>query len=576
MTRLLRNLAVASLSASIALILSTAAAAAWLEPTTLSGLDANGGYPAVAVNDSGQAVVVWSVKVAGEYAVYASSRQSNDTWTAGVPISGTSAEGMAQAVAMNAAGKAVAVWSRLTGGHWVMETATRQPNGNWSAAAPLSELDEDSSSPAVAVNGSGDAVAGWVRFDGTVQASVRLGAAGWAPHDDLGIADVGFGAPQVAIDPDGSAVLVTTYTQHDHQSVQRAERPAAGEWTNLQTVSPPDSRRHQLAANADGEMLLAWMTDEGDDATVQSIARSASGAWGAAQMVPRTGIEVRALALGPTGDAIAVVELEAGGALMSSSRPAGGTWVNAIGLHADHITAIPQVRLDSGGNATVAWSWAGGVQTLDKPAAGLWTTPKDWQDIDVENARAASIAMDSAGNAVLVWDHITYTDAAWKVQAVVRDAAGPAITSATIPKTAVRGRGVAFAVSASDPWTPLAGDPFWTFGDGATATGANVKHSYAARGTFIVRVRQSDSAGNTTMLTRTVKVGFECVVPRLAKRTLDWARKKLQKAHCSVGKVRKAYSAAVPKGRVIAQGLKPGTRRFELTPVSLVVSRGPR
>ena len=168
-----------SLCAFAALILATAAAAAWLEPTTLSGLDANGGYPAVAaVNDSGQAVVVWSVKVSGEYAVFASSRQSNGSWTAGVPISGKSTESMAQAVAMNASGQVVAVWSRLTGGHWVMETATRQPNGTWSAAEPLSELDEDSSSPAVAVNAAGDAVAGWVRFDGTVQASVRLGAAG--------------------------------------------------------------------------------------------------------------------------------------------------------------------------------------------------------------------------------------------------------------------------------------------------------------------------------------------------------------------------------------------------------------
>ena len=323
-------------------------------------------------------------------------------------------------------------------------------------------------------------------------------------------------------------------------------------------------------------MLLAWMTDEGDDATVQSIARSPAGAWGAVQTVPRTGIWVRALALGPAGDAVAVVELEAGGALMSSSRPAGGTWANAIGLHADHITAIPQVRLDSAGNATVAWSWAGGVQTLEKPAAGLWTAPKDWQDLDVENARAASIAMDSAGNAVLVWDHITYTDAAWKVQAVIRDTTGPKFVSTAIPKTAIRGRSVAFAASASDPWTPLSGDPFWTFGDGATASGANVKHSYSARGTYIVRVRQSDSAGNMTMLTRTVKVGFECTVPGLAKRTLDQARKLLKKAHCGVGKVRKAHSSRVPKGRVIAQGLKPGTRRFELTPVSLVVSRGPR
>jgi hypothetical protein len=68
----------------------------------------------------------------------------------------------------------------------------------------------------------------------------------------------------------------------------------------------------------------------------------------------------------------------------------------------------------------------------------------------------------------------------------------------------------------------------------------------------------------------------QCVVPSLKGKPLLAARAALQRAHCKLGKVTRAYSSKVRKGRVISQKLVPGARRPGQTGVDVVVSRGPR
>jgi uncharacterized delta-60 repeat protein len=67
-----------------------------------------------------------------------------------------------------------------------------------------------------------------------------------------------------------------------------------------------------------------------------------------------------------------------------------------------------------------------------------------------------------------------------------------------------------------------------------------------------------------------------CVVPNVRGRTLNAARAALRLFSCRVGKVDRAYSSRVKKGRVLSQRPAPRTRLAEPANVSLVVSRGPR
>jgi hypothetical protein len=65
-----------------------------------------------------------------------------------------------------------------------------------------------------------------------------------------------------------------------------------------------------------------------------------------------------------------------------------------------------------------------------------------------------------------------------------------------------------------------------------------------------------------------------CVVPKLKGKTLKAAKKALRKAHCGLGKVSRAPSSKVRKGRVIAQKPRPGVKRRAGAKVALTLSKG--
>jgi beta-lactam-binding protein with PASTA domain len=64
-------------------------------------------------------------------------------------------------------------------------------------------------------------------------------------------------------------------------------------------------------------------------------------------------------------------------------------------------------------------------------------------------------------------------------------------------------------------------------------------------------------------------------VPRVIGLRLTAARTRIRRAHCSVGRVRRARSRRA-RGRVIAQSPRAGLRRPAGTRVNLVVSKGRR
>lgn len=65
-----------------------------------------------------------------------------------------------------------------------------------------------------------------------------------------------------------------------------------------------------------------------------------------------------------------------------------------------------------------------------------------------------------------------------------------------------------------------------------------------------------------------------CKVPNVRGRTLPVAHRAIVRAHCRVGRVRRAYSNVVKKGRVISERPKPGTLLRDHGKVNLAISRG--
>jgi len=65
-----------------------------------------------------------------------------------------------------------------------------------------------------------------------------------------------------------------------------------------------------------------------------------------------------------------------------------------------------------------------------------------------------------------------------------------------------------------------------------------------------------------------------CVVPKVKGKRLAAARLALRRAACTVGKVKRAYSKKVKKGRVLSQKPRPGAQLPAGTKVNLVISKG--
>jgi hypothetical protein len=66
----------------------------------------------------------------------------------------------------------------------------------------------------------------------------------------------------------------------------------------------------------------------------------------------------------------------------------------------------------------------------------------------------------------------------------------------------------------------------------------------------------------------------KCIVPGLKGKTLVVAEKAITRAHCAVGKIKKASSSHVKKGHVVSQTPAAGRALSKGAKVSLVVSKG--
>jgi beta-lactam-binding protein with PASTA domain len=66
----------------------------------------------------------------------------------------------------------------------------------------------------------------------------------------------------------------------------------------------------------------------------------------------------------------------------------------------------------------------------------------------------------------------------------------------------------------------------------------------------------------------------KCLVPKVVGKPLAKAKLALRRRHCRVGRITRAYSTRIRKGRVVSQRPKARRTLKRGTKVNLVVSRG--
>jgi len=371
---------------------ASAGASGWtLPPVPLAAPAAGTSDPAVAMDAAGDAVAVWTVPAqGGEVSVVARSRPAGGDWSAPAPIS-TGLSAGAASVAIDAHGNATAVWTAGTDLIAPRARAAELPAGStaWGAVHDFPHVGDVQPLAQVAVDAGGEAVATWLELDSgssvyAVRAAVRDPGGAWgAPatvSDPAGFSAESFGVPQVAVDADGGAVVA---------------------WT-AQDTGPAFASHVQQATFAGG----AW-------AAAQDLASSANV------------IDPVALAGDGAGGAVAAWR-EEGPSTVSAALRSGGGWAPAEQLSTDvapSCTAVLAVAAGAPG-PTVAWADGASGVAARTHGAGGWGAPATLYAPPADTAVGGIGLAGGPGGTTAAWTTADAVSGAAGVQGTHADASG--------------------------------------------------------------------------------------------------------------------------------------------------------
>ncbi|GAA2121052.1 hypothetical protein [Actinomadura alba] len=348
----------------------------WGSTVTVSPSGQDPRLPKVALDDDGDAIVVWHAYAGGDYRVYA--RRVSRTGTLGTlkVLSPTGAKVHGTDVAIDSDGDAVVTWNEWHDDGRVLPMMRRYTkSGSLPAAVLLASSPARAETPAVAFDREGDAVLAWAN-DNVVQArtlSVSGTLSGLKTvSPNLSPIDRHFTA-RVAVDRDGDALVTWRHWTDADQSTQVWGRWVSryGTVGNVRQLTPsshPDVVNYSVASDLDGDVLLTWDRFQNKYLYARPISRTAT--------------------IG------APVLLSASGRLHS-------------------------VRVDDDGDGSVVWQGAGisgtvgSVRTRRVTRSGTWGTTQ----VIATNGVSPTTAVSPVGRVIVAWERRFQVDLRIQVSA---------------------------------------------------------------------------------------------------------------------------------------------------------------
>ena len=172
-------------------------------------------YPQIADSTHGDSVAVWEQFDGEHYNIWGNIRRAHQGWGRASLIQ-PSATGHAYnpRVAINANGQAAAVWVQMDSatGRYAIWSSRLEPGAGWGAGVQVETGDTGPTyAPHVAIDDRGNAVAAWQQSDSwrvNIRANRYVPGVGWGQASRLENGEGDLGAPQVAMDAGGNALVV--------------------------------------------------------------------------------------------------------------------------------------------------------------------------------------------------------------------------------------------------------------------------------------------------------------------------------------------------------------------------------
>lgn len=450
----------------VGLTVSAQATPTWVAVRTLSTAGETAVANQVAVNAAGDAVAVWQVQDSfGDWRVQAAHRRSGGHWSTYQTLSAAGESGEDPHVAIDDAGNAVAIWERADR----IQAARMTAAGSWSAPVRVSATGTFNTYPKVAVDGHGVTTALWATTTGSdyrIQVAHRTSSGAWSAPQN--VTPIGLTLSQVQLATNRAGTVVATWLRYNGTKyvTQVARRPAGGSWSAIKTLTEQGEYGDEphVAVDRSGTATAVWVASDGIDHWIVAARQTAGGSWSAQHLLSDNGApaDQPQLAVDAAGDAFVVWRRSDGSndRIQEATRAAGEPWSTPTYLSELGQDALrPDVAADPRGDAIAAWARNDGneyqLQASTRPKGSGWSTPAGTlYPSNSHSVDTPRIAMDPQGNAAIAW--LSYDSNEEVVRASGFDFAGPT-ARITKPKAALQqSRSFPVAWSAHDVWSKVA------------------------------------------------------------------------------------------------------------------------
>lgn len=252
------------------------------------------GYPKIVIDSSGNAIAVWSQDDGVRSNIWSNRYSPDGGWGTAQKIESVdSGSTSSPQIAIDSSGNAITVWSQHDGTRYDIWSNRYSPDNGWGIAQKIENLDTGSAStPRIAIDRSGHALAVWSQYDGVGQ-NIWLNRysldSGWGTaqkiqNDDTGMAS---GNPEVAIDSSGNALIV--WEQSDDVfssiwSIRYTVGSGLGTAQMIQSENIGSAYDTEVAIDSNGNALVVW-TQEDPQKNVWSNRYTIGVGWGIAQKI---------------------------------------------------------------------------------------------------------------------------------------------------------------------------------------------------------------------------------------------------------------------------------------------------
>lgn len=538
----------------------------WLPSQGLSEPGKNAFNVSTAMDGPGNAIVVWEREHESglTHDIQLATHSPGGGFSAPTTLALSSTDPVA---AVTPGGMAVIAWRHFSGGKYQIQIVTRPPGGSFSAPETVAEIGNEAS-PAgthVAINEAGDIVVAWSQRDPNseltpdpffVMATVRPAGGAFSSPKRISPPEPQHAAPppgeepaqkqvryaqeakewskrrltaagvQVAIDEAGEALVVWSYQdgviQPEPQpviptsTIQESARPAGGSFSPFGTISLPGEVRAdepRVGFDAAGRAFVVWRHNEEFEKVIEAATRPFGGSFSSPQALSAAGTGIRSeiprLAVTPTGRASVVWRFSTGFVTTMQTvdiAPDGSvSSVASLPLSSSDVPSFPELAGNRNGDLLVVWSGVSATNSLIRAslrgAGGAFGASADVSDTSKE-ALQASVAIDEGDSGVAAWTRPVGKDKI--VEAAGFDAVPPILRDVSIPSSGKVGDALQFSGDDADDW-PI-GPVGFDFGDGASANGATVTHTYSKPGTYRVTATATDGAGTETASAATLTI----------------------------------------------------------------------